>query len=60
MLLIPGTLDFAYTVGLWHTFRLPELAMFGLDGEGMQQGSPLRAVRKSRRRRPCRCVRIVG
>ena len=36
VLLVPGTLDFAYTVGLWHTLRVPELVMFGLDGEGMQ------------------------
>jgi len=31
-----SSVDFAYTVGLWHSFRLPELVMFGLDGEGMQ------------------------
>jgi hypothetical protein len=34
---IAGTVEFAYTVGLWHTFRLPELVMFGLHGEHMQQ-----------------------
>ncbi len=33
---VPGTVDFAYTVGLWHSFRLPELAMFGLHGDDMQ------------------------
>ena len=26
----------AYTVGLWHTYRIPELAMFGLDIELMR------------------------
>ncbi|WP_326562779.1 DUF4262 domain-containing protein [Micromonospora sp. NBC_01796] len=31
-----GAVEFAYTVGLWHTFRRPEIVMFGLDGEGMQ------------------------
>lgn len=33
---VEGGISFAYTVGLWHTFRRPEIAMFGLDGEGMQ------------------------
>ncbi|MEV4513200.1 DUF4262 domain-containing protein [Dactylosporangium sp. NPDC049525] len=33
---VPAGVDFAYTVGLWHTFRLPELAMFGLNGDNMQ------------------------
>ncbi|WP_162184942.1 DUF4262 domain-containing protein [Allokutzneria albata] len=36
VLRIPGPVDFAYTVGLWHSFRRPELVMFGLDGEDMQ------------------------
>ncbi|MFF4341493.1 DUF4262 domain-containing protein [Kitasatospora sp. NPDC001540] len=27
---------FAYTVGLWHTHRRPELAMFGLDVQAMR------------------------
>ncbi|GID54851.1 hypothetical protein Aco03nite_032550 [Actinoplanes couchii] len=36
MLRIPGTVEFAYTLGLWHSFRLPELVMFGLDGGHMQ------------------------
>ncbi len=31
-----GNAEFAYTVGLWHTLRRPEIAMFGLPGEGMQ------------------------
>ncbi|GLZ29407.1 hypothetical protein Lesp02_15970 [Lentzea sp. NBRC 105346] len=31
-----GNVDFVYTVGLWHTFRRPEIAMFGLDGKSMQ------------------------
>ncbi|MEV6637657.1 DUF4262 domain-containing protein [Actinoplanes sp. NPDC051470] len=31
-----GDVEFAYTVGLWHSFRLPEIAMFGLDGDAMQ------------------------
>ncbi len=35
-LLVPGTVDFAYTVGLWHSFQIPELVMFGLAGEHMQ------------------------
>ncbi|MEV4622833.1 DUF4262 domain-containing protein [Asanoa sp. NPDC049573] len=35
-LLVPGTIDFAYTVGLWHSFQMPELVMFGLAGEHMQ------------------------
>lgn len=26
---------FAYTIGLWHSYRSPELAMFGLDVEPM-------------------------
>lgn len=34
---IPSTFEFAYTVGLWHNFRVPELVMFGLDGEYMQR-----------------------
>ena len=33
---VVGTLDFAYTVGLWHTFRRPEIVMVGLQGENMQ------------------------
>jgi Domain of unknown function (DUF4262) len=33
---VPGTYEFAYTVGLWHTFQRPELVMFGLHGEHMQ------------------------
>jgi hypothetical protein len=33
---VPGDLTFAYTVGLWHTFGLPEVAMFGLGGPDMQ------------------------
>lgn len=36
MLWVAGAIDFAYTVGLWHTFGQPEVAMFGLQGEGMQ------------------------
>lgn len=36
VLRIPGTFEFAYTLGLWHTFRLPELVMFGLEGLHMQ------------------------
>lgn len=36
MLWVSGGMDFAYTVGLWHTFRWPEAVMFGLDGQGMQ------------------------
>jgi hypothetical protein len=26
---------FAYTIGLWHTYKAPEMAMFGLDIETM-------------------------
>lgn len=33
---VEGGTGFAYTVGLWHTFRRPEIVMFGLDGENMQ------------------------
>ncbi|MGX7827048.1 DUF4262 domain-containing protein [Actinokineospora sp. 24-640] len=36
---IPGdrvSAGWTFTVGLWHTFRFPELAMFGLDGRLMQ------------------------
>ncbi|HET9139624.1 DUF4262 domain-containing protein [Actinophytocola sp.] len=33
---VPGPVAFAYTVGLWHTFGRPEVAMFGLDGPDMQ------------------------
>ncbi|GAA2378246.1 DUF4262 domain-containing protein [Dactylosporangium salmoneum] len=36
-LAVPGTYDFAFTVGLRHSFNLPEIAMFGLVGEDMQQ-----------------------
>ncbi|MEU5726113.1 DUF4262 domain-containing protein [Micromonospora sp. NPDC047738] len=36
VLWVAGGIDFAYTVGLWHTFRRPEAVMFGLDGQGMQ------------------------
>ena len=36
VLWVAGGVDFAYTIGLWHTFRRPELVMFGLDGPGMQ------------------------
>ncbi|WP_344884692.1 DUF4262 domain-containing protein [Allokutzneria multivorans] len=36
VLRIPGPVDFTYTVGLWHSFRQPELVMFGLGGEDMQ------------------------
>jgi hypothetical protein len=35
-LMVAGPVDFAYTVGLWHTFRRPELVMFGLTGNNMQ------------------------
>ncbi|MEV8514766.1 DUF4262 domain-containing protein [Dactylosporangium sp. NPDC051484] len=27
--------DWAYTIGLWHSFRTPDLCMFGLDVEDM-------------------------
>jgi hypothetical protein len=33
---VAGSLDFAYTVGVWHTFGQPELVMFGLTGADMQ------------------------
>ncbi|MFI6761528.1 DUF4262 domain-containing protein [Micromonospora sp. NPDC050417] len=33
---VEGGIGFAYTVGLWHSFRRPEIVMFGLDGENMQ------------------------
>ncbi|MFK3983216.1 DUF4262 domain-containing protein [Micromonospora sp. NPDC050397] len=33
---VEGGVGFAYTVGLWHTLRRPELVMFGLEGEHMQ------------------------
>lgn len=32
---VAGSLDFAYTVGVYHTFGQPELVMFGLQGEDM-------------------------
>lgn len=32
---IAGPLDFAYTVGVYHTFGQPELVMFGLQGQDM-------------------------
>jgi hypothetical protein len=39
--------SFAYTVGLWHTHRSPELAMFGLDiylmQDGIAAGEPVEA-----------------
>jgi len=34
-LLVAGSLDIAYTVGVYHTFGQPELVMFGLQGEDM-------------------------
>jgi Domain of unknown function (DUF4262) len=37
VLVVPGEVEFAYTIGLWHTFRRPEVIMFGLHGEGMHQ-----------------------
>ncbi|WP_405434080.1 DUF4262 domain-containing protein [Micromonospora sp. NBC_00617] len=36
VLRVGGGIEFAYTIGLWHSFRRPEVVMFGLDGEGMQ------------------------
>src|SRR3954463_3307543 len=36
VLRIAGGIEFAYTIGLWHSFRRPEAVMFGLDGQGMQ------------------------
>jgi hypothetical protein len=33
--LVTGSLDFAYTVGVYHTFGQPELVMFGLSGSDM-------------------------
>jgi hypothetical protein len=35
--MVAGEVEFAYTIGLWHTFRRPEVVMFGLHGEGMHQ-----------------------
>jgi hypothetical protein len=35
VLIVGGEMEFAYTIGLWHTFRRPEVVMFGLEGEGM-------------------------
>jgi hypothetical protein len=32
---VPGTFDLAYTVGLWHSYGLPEMAMFGLQAQNM-------------------------
>jgi len=32
---VAGSLDFAYTIGVYHTFGQPELVMFGLQGEDM-------------------------
>ena len=34
--IVGGQFEFAYTVGLWHTFRRAEVVMFGLGGQGMQ------------------------
>ncbi|GAA0247980.1 DUF4262 domain-containing protein [Cryptosporangium japonicum] len=36
VLRITGAVEFAHTVGSWHTFGRPELVMFGLDGGQMQ------------------------
>ncbi len=36
VLWVAGSFDFAYTVGLWHSFGQPEIVMFGLEGDGMQ------------------------
>ena len=33
---VAGNVEFAYTIGLWHTFRWPEVVMFGLHGDHMQ------------------------
>jgi hypothetical protein len=35
VLMVAGEVEFAYTIGLWHTFRRPEVVMFGLDGKNM-------------------------
>jgi hypothetical protein len=37
VLRVGGRVEFAHTLGLWHTFRRPELVMFGLAGQDMQR-----------------------
>jgi hypothetical protein len=37
LLVAGGEFEFAYTIGLWHTFRRPEVVMFGLGGQDMQR-----------------------
>ncbi|GIF75811.1 DUF4262 domain-containing protein [Asanoa siamensis] len=36
VLRVPGTVEFAYTIGLWHSYQMPEMVMFGLAGDHMQ------------------------
>jgi hypothetical protein len=36
VLRVGGRIEFAYTVGLTHSFGLPEIVMFGLGGQNMQ------------------------
>lgn len=40
-----GSPGWAFTVGLWHTFRSPEIAMFGLQVEDCSAGSIWPAIK---------------
>ena len=37
VLMVAGEVEFAYTIGLWHSFRRPEVVIFGLHSEDMHQ-----------------------
>ncbi|MEE1823619.1 DUF4262 domain-containing protein [Streptomyces sp. BE20] len=37
--------DWAFTVGLWHSYRVPEVAMFGLEPDGLMHWVGSAAVR---------------
>jgi hypothetical protein len=34
--IVGGGPEYVYTLGMWHTYRRPEIVMFGLNGEDMQ------------------------
>ncbi|MCR6486303.1 DUF4262 domain-containing protein [Amycolatopsis sp. OK19-0408] len=37
VLKVPEDPSWAFTIGLWHSYRAPELAMFGLDADVMHE-----------------------
>ena len=42
--------SWAYSIGLWHTFRVPELALFGLSLPNMAAGHQLARAPDRRQR----------